>query len=60
MTMRQRFGYYFIGVTVSCLLMGMYFLHVSKVRKEARAEQEAREAGMPKPVPGVPLNPEKR
>jgi hypothetical protein len=57
MTMRQRFGYFFIGAAISCVLVGMYFVYVSKVRKEARAEQEAREAGQPRPLPGVPLNP---
>lgn len=59
MNLRQRFGYYLIGASFSCVLMGMYFVYVSKVRREARAEQEARQAGQPLPVPGVPLNPPK-
>ncbi len=58
MTMRQRFGYFFVGAAFSSLLMGMYFFYVAKVRKEARQEQEARQAGQPLPVPGVPLNPD--
>lgn len=57
MTIRQRFGYFFIGAAFSSVLMGMYFFYVAKVRKEARQEQEARQAGQPLPVPGVPLRP---
>lgn len=57
MTGKQRIGYYFIGVAISCVLMGFYFSYVSKMRAEARREQEARDAGKPLPVPGVPLNP---
>lgn len=57
MTFRQRFGYFFIGAAFSSVLMGMYFIYVSKVRKEARLEQEARQAGKPVPLPGVPLHP---
>ena len=56
MNLRQRFGYYLIGASFSCVLMGMYFFYISKVRSEARREQEARQAGQPLPVPGVPLN----
>lgn len=57
MTIRQRFGYFFIGAAFSSVLMGMYFFYVAKVRKEARLEQEARQAGKPLPVPGLPLRP---
>lgn len=60
MTAKQRVGYYFIGVAISCVLMGFYFAYVSKMRAEARREQEARDAGKPLPVPGVPLNPPKK
>ena len=60
MTTRQRFGYFFIGAVFSCVLMGMYFFYMNKLRREARAEQEARQAGKPLPVPGVPLNPDKK
>ncbi|MFT3685960.1 MAG: hypothetical protein QM783_13740 [Phycisphaerales bacterium] len=55
---RQRFGYYFIGIAISLLLMGLYFSYVKPVRDQARREMEARNAGKPLPVPGVPLNPE--
>lgn len=52
---KQRLGYFLIGAAFSCVFMGFYFYYMSKVRAEARREQEAREAGLPKPIPGVPL-----
>ena len=52
---RQRFGYYFLGVGVSLVLMALYFAYVKPIRDEARREMEARNAGKPLPVPGVPL-----
>ena len=59
LTWRQRVGYYLIGAAVSLVLMGFWVSYRSKVREQIRAEQEAREVGQPKPVPGVPLNPSK-
>jgi hypothetical protein len=58
LTWRQRFGYYFIGVAVSLLLMGLYFAAIKPARDQARREMEAQNAGKPLPVPGVPLNPD--
>ncbi|HZW05513.1 MAG TPA: hypothetical protein VFF65_00195 [Phycisphaerales bacterium] len=60
MSFRQRFGYFFIGAAFSCVLMGMYFVYMTKLRAEARREQEARQAGKPLPIPGVPLKPERK
>jgi hypothetical protein len=55
---RQRFGYYFIGVAISLVLLGLYFSAIKPARDAARREMEARNADKPLPVPGVPLNSE--
>lgn len=60
MTGKQRLGYFLIGATFSCILMGFYVSYRAKVRSQLREEQAAREVGRPQHVPGVPLNPEKR
>lgn len=60
MTGKQRLGYFLIGATFSCILMGFYVSYRAKVRDQLRQEAAARDVGRPLPVPGVPLNPEKK